>query len=358
MPLRSVALLGLLLAALPAGAQPATLVGRVTDTAGAPLPGANVYLSGTTRGTATDAEGRFRIERVELGAYRLVASLLGFTAGTRDVRLTEPGEAGPFGFELAETTLELGTVRVEARADPRHARRVDRLREAVLGETENASTARVENPADVRFTERGDVLRADAAAPLVILNPALGYRLHFDLRALEASARRVQLQGDERFQPLVPADSAQARTWRAARARAYRGSLRHLLQALASGRALADGFAFTLHPDGTDARGRPFPARPVHPTEIFRPAAYPRGWFELRADGRLEVVYTGEVAPRGPDDARQVSTLRTHGGALVDARGALADDASLTATGRFAAERLADLVPLDYRPPERRARAR
>ena len=356
MPLR-LALLGLLLAAPAAHAQTATLVGQVVDTAGEPLPGANVYLSGTTRGTATDGEGRFRIPAVELGAHRLVASILGFTTGTEDIRLTEPGEAGPFTFRLREATLELGAVEVTARASPAHRARVRRFRDAVLGETANARDVAIENPSVIAFSEGGGTLRADAAAPLVVTNRALGYRLRFDLAAFQARDGRVRYAGEERFEALAPADAAQAARWREARARAYRGSLRHLLQALAAGRALADGFAFHLVPDDTDARGRPLASRAVHPTEVFRPAPYPRGWFELWTDGRLEVTYTGELDPRDAGEARQVSELRARGGrALVDARGALAPDASLGVTGWLAGERLADLVPLGYRPPERRAR--
>ena len=60
-----------------------TLTGRVTDAeTGEPLVGANVFLDGTMRGAATDADGAFRIEGVPPGAYRLVASM-GSATGPR-----------------------------------------------------------------------------------------------------------------------------------------------------------------------------------------------------------------------------------------------------------------------------------
>ena len=41
--------------------QSTTITGRVTDDAGAALPGANVVERGTTNGTVTDADGRYNI---------------------------------------------------------------------------------------------------------------------------------------------------------------------------------------------------------------------------------------------------------------------------------------------------------
>ena len=64
---------------LPAQAQQsATLTGRVIDTNDAPLPGANVRLSGTSMGTSTDENGRYRITGIEPGTYTVRVTFVGY----------------------------------------------------------------------------------------------------------------------------------------------------------------------------------------------------------------------------------------------------------------------------------------
>src|SRR5690606_30617889 len=53
-------LLGLLLAHM-ANAQERTIVGTVHDPEGVPLPGVNILVQGTLRGTQTDFDGRFQL---------------------------------------------------------------------------------------------------------------------------------------------------------------------------------------------------------------------------------------------------------------------------------------------------------
>lgn len=63
----------------PAYAQTTAMItGSVVDAeTNAPLPGVNVYLAYSTRGAATDSQGRYVIYGVPPGSYELVASMLG-----------------------------------------------------------------------------------------------------------------------------------------------------------------------------------------------------------------------------------------------------------------------------------------
>src|SRR5918993_360022 len=53
------------------------ITGRVTDESGAPLPGVNILIKGTTRGTTSDADGVFNIEVDDANAV-LVFSFIGY----------------------------------------------------------------------------------------------------------------------------------------------------------------------------------------------------------------------------------------------------------------------------------------
>lgn len=77
----------LLLGALPAWAQ-GTIYGVVTDSlTGDVLPGANVYLVGTGKGSATDIEGRYRITNIPPGTYTLRVSYLSYQTKNLSVHL-------------------------------------------------------------------------------------------------------------------------------------------------------------------------------------------------------------------------------------------------------------------------------
>ena len=346
----------------PAEATAGAVEGVVRAATGGPLPGANVYLSGTTRGAAADAEGRYRIEAVPPGAYQLVVSMLGFGAETRHVVVGSGGRQR-VDVRLAEATAELGGLRVEAERDRRWERHLARFQRVLIGESANAAETRLLNPEVLRFRLRWGTLWAEADAPLVFENRALGYRLTYDLREFAASANRVSYDGGERFEALEPGSDAEAARWAEARARAYRGSLRHLLRALLADRAEEEGFSLRLAREEPTGFGARWPDRSVSARHVMRTDS--AGWGTLRVRGRLEVTYHGEPeAPEylrsdwfrerrsRPDRAQRSALTVERGRARIDPQGTPEDPFAVSASGYLAFERLADLVPEDYTPPD------
>ncbi|MEL6615835.1 MAG: carboxypeptidase-like regulatory domain-containing protein [Bacteroidota bacterium] len=354
------ALLLLLAAPVAALAQPATIIGTVRDASGLPVPGANVYLSGTTLGDATDRRGQYRIEGIAPGAYRLVGSMIGFAPSGQNVRLAG-GDFVRVDLDLAPIALEVDAVSVEVERDRRWERRLARFTRALIGESSNADSTRILNPEVLDFDESWGTLRATARAPLEIVNEALGYQITYDLESCEASAGGIQYDGSERFDPLLPSSPAEAQQWVRARERAYRGSQQHLFQSLLAGTAEAEGFTLTQ----TTERGqRIFGGLGSERTaadEILSQGTY--GWGSVRFVGTIDVVYSGE--PESPEyltsewfaeDRRtpgsyQRSSLELSEGMLrVDPQGTPEDPLGITTSGYMAFERLADRVPEDYAP--------
>ena len=340
-------------------AQPAVIQGSVRDTAGEPLPGANVYLSGTTRGTATRRDGAFQLEGLAPGAYRVVASMIGYGTEGAAVSLA-PGDTVELPIRLDEVVREGGTVEVSAERDRTWERRFERFREQLLGESDNAALCTILNPHVLTFRGRWGALVATAAEPLVIENRALGYRLTYDLQTFEGSHTSLRYHGDERFDELAPADSAEAHRWDRARRLAYRGSMRHLLRSLLSGTAEAEGFALTLSqrdPLGYRARFG-FSDRPVADRRVLRTDS--TGWGRFRVRGQLGVRYTREAEAeayvasewfneaRSRPDPSQRSWIQVRGRDRIDPQGTPEDPFALTVSGYMAFERLADLLPAEY----------
>lgn len=105
----------------PAGAQNEASTGAVAgvvveDGNGAPLPGANVSIKGTTTGTSTDLNGRYRLGGLEPGTYDVLFSFVGFQQKTVTGVEVDAGQTTRLEVTLAEETAQLGEVVVEAEA--------------------------------------------------------------------------------------------------------------------------------------------------------------------------------------------------------------------------------------------------
>src|SRR5688572_17867575 len=73
----------------PASAQTGSVTGRVTiEDTGAPMPSAQVFLVGTSRGSLTNSAGRFRIDQVPAGQVQVGVTVLGYAPVTRSVTVT------------------------------------------------------------------------------------------------------------------------------------------------------------------------------------------------------------------------------------------------------------------------------
>ena len=95
--------------AAPAQAQ-GTIVGRVTEAAtGAPLPGANVVIEGTTIGASTNNDGRFRLRDVPTGPQTIVVSFVGFEPAEATLTI-DAGATVEENFALESQTLQSGEV--------------------------------------------------------------------------------------------------------------------------------------------------------------------------------------------------------------------------------------------------------
>ncbi|MBT8402153.1 MAG: TonB-dependent receptor, partial [Rhodothermia bacterium] len=96
-----------------ANAQTEKVVGQVSDASGVALPGVNVFITGTTRGSTSAVDGRYEILLPGSGEYEVVASAVGFRRVTEVVNVGI-GETVRADFVLEEVVLETGEVVVTA----------------------------------------------------------------------------------------------------------------------------------------------------------------------------------------------------------------------------------------------------
>ena len=81
------------------------IIGKVVEAeTNSPLPGANIIIEGTTRGAATDANGRFIIRKVPPGTYTIRVSFLGYQDASNEVQVLT-GQKASVDFSLKEVVL-------------------------------------------------------------------------------------------------------------------------------------------------------------------------------------------------------------------------------------------------------------
>ncbi|MDR6805282.1 outer membrane cobalamin receptor [Dyadobacter sp. BE34] len=99
-----------------------TLHGQVRSEDGETLPGASVSLKGTSHGTFTNADGKYTIEHVRPGSYKLLVSFMGYQTQTKDITL-KPGEHFRHNIKLVSETRELESVSVIGRTETKEINR-------------------------------------------------------------------------------------------------------------------------------------------------------------------------------------------------------------------------------------------
>lgn len=88
-----------------------------------PLPMANIIIKGIQLGAAADVNGKYIIFSLPSGRYKVVATMLGYTAVTKEVLISE-GETARLDFELTINPIEVGGVVVTGTRTPRYIKDV------------------------------------------------------------------------------------------------------------------------------------------------------------------------------------------------------------------------------------------
>jgi hypothetical protein len=349
-----------------------TVRGRVIDSlTGEPLYFANVFLSNTFWGCATDREGGFEIPRIPPGSYQLVASMIGYEMGETEVYLSSSATLD-VDFRLRPKALEMPALKVSAEPDPHWNKRLERFIRLFLGSTRNASQCRFLNPGVLDFREDKETksFSARAGRPLIIENLALGYRLHYLLQDfLALGSHYHQFMGKVRFELMEPKNDRVARIWEGNRKETYTGSSKHFFAALASARLKEQGFEVVYIPPSlvmnhpgysynADWRERKYRllSRPILQG---REGAYlPSEWGEpggeggsirsgkmpwevlLCSTGFIEVRYDGTVSLL--ELKRETVTVHSSGYTY--------EPYAVSISGHWAREGVADLLPIEYSP--------
>ena len=168
-----------------------TLTGMVYDKATKqPIPGAHVYLDGTSIGDATDNSGKYTLMVRQLINTKLVLRHIAY----QTIIIEDPFNHLPDTIYMEERPNTLGEITVQADRFSRR-QKIRAFREQFLGLTQAGRLCRIVNEDDIQvsFNMATKTLRASSEKPIEVINSYLGYRILFELVEFRAEYASVTL---------------------------------------------------------------------------------------------------------------------------------------------------------------------
>lgn len=313
------------------------IVGTVYDEASKPLPSVAVYINNTSLGTATDKAGNFRI--VVPARYvkvELVASFVGYKPEVKHLPAV-PGRIANVVFKLDLNNV-IREVVIKGKHD-KHWRRKWRIFEnGLLGDSPFARQCKILNPEAITLSldEATGHVTAASSEPVLIENPALGYRVRFHMSKFESNGKKTFLSGYKFFEPLLSNDPDKAKKQLRNRDIAFKDSFRNFLVSLSRNNLEASGieiFSMKFTREFYQAKGH-FVLHSKYPLLVFQRRLYNSA--SVFSDYPFK--YSQIVLPN-------LFCSFTPNGWLVTPNGITIHDA-------WAREGFAEMLPIDHPLPE------
>lgn len=205
------------------------------------LPGASIYLSGYKIATVANNDGKFKLTNLKPGSYDLLVQIVGYLPYSKSVIISDKSVV--VDLVLKENVAQLDEVVV--RADPNRQKYINQFKEFFIGKSPNALQCKIVNPQvlNVDFDITKSTLTVTTTEFLVVENKALGYRLKYMLDHFEYNSRThiIYYSGHPFFEELK-ASASKKNKYIAARETAYYGSSQHFFRSLYAGKSKEEGF--------------------------------------------------------------------------------------------------------------------
>lgn len=333
----------------------ASVFGSVLEeTTGQPLSKASVYINNSTIGTTTNDSGFFDLKKINPGFYDIVVSYVGYNPvvyrlqiQNKDFRIT---------FRLQKKQNELRNIVVTTKREKAEWMRI--FREHFLGVTQAANNCSILNEDEVLF-EEGDTkkeIRAFSAVPLEVVNEELGYLIHFQLErfSYDPVTQKVYFYGYTRFEDLIGRDGKVKLKYIKNRERYYKGSTMNFYHSLLDKNLALNHFSVF------DQNSKAFTEESLK-TLLVQDSTAGLNVYRLNIANYLEIRYSGILYGSGYLARRQpfsgmggrifTAKIRmVEPPAFLDQQGGLANPLAVMYEGYWGFERVANMLPVDYRP--------
>jgi TonB-dependent SusC/RagA subfamily outer membrane receptor len=368
---------------------------------------ASIFLSNTTVGTETRADGSFSLANVKPGKYDLVITVIGFETYRQKITVIN-SNIDLHDILLLPKINSLNEVVISSKSKNYLPIYFERFKREFLGTSYLASEVKILNPKvlNMDYDEKTEQLTASSSGFLEIENQGLGYHMKYLLNEFSSDKLQVKYSGPILFTEMAGTER-QKRRWQQRRQEIYEGSTMHFLRTSVSDQLNEQGFEvlrLTTYPNPNrpadsliiakinrfdvahyktairDPDSLAYWKKMAKLPKTFRTLIpYPLtkrdmilktdqpGMYALGCDGDTLLVihkkngrflsvkdlansYTRNYILAKPDnrDMTQLSIRGTY--ALFDQNGYFIDPYSVEFKGAWAHDRLADLLPTDFDP--------
>jgi len=331
------------------------VTGQVLDAkSGKPLEMVNVFLSNTTFGSATGANGEFKIANIPPGSYDLIISHVGYQLKRIALQFMRP-DSQHYIIKLDSIVYEAEKITVEAREPKEWKKDLKKFTKIFLGKTENAKKCKILNPEvlEFKYDKINNAFIAQTDSLLRVRNEALGYQLDIVLQRFKYMEQNdaVQYVIFPRFRELKPRNEKERKKWLENRLKCYEGSFKHFISSLARGTLRKERFE-VYHTMNLRLKGYK-----VYPEEKGFVIPDSNGFKRLQFENFLSVYY------KPPDDViyntwidalyketeKSFIKLNTPY-VLIDTLGNVYAHFPITIYGEWSKLGIADLLPFDFAP--------
>ncbi len=346
-----------------------TITGTVREKGtGLPLPFANVFISNTTLGAATDVDGKFVIQGNVPDQFELVASFVGYSTVSHTIE--RQGRQAIFQkFELEFLEDNLTEVELKAKRDRSWERNLKMFKEVFLAIPEDIYGNDIEilNPwvldfESIKQDTSFNYIQGTANQPLKILNKALGYQIEYYLQDFRMYRGGASFFGQSFYKDLPTDDSLVNKKWKEAKEFNYRNSARHFALSLLLKNTISQGFdlyeASAMFPkeDRTDDFYYEI-GKSIIPvkTEFIYTKPLGNGTYRIFLPERIEVHHLnkGWLNDYYTNIYHAISWIVAPSGFFdVDRNGTLLHPTQLVVSGYMGRQRVARSLPLDFLPDE------
>ncbi len=325
-------------------------------TTDAPVEDAFVFFSGSSAGGITDAEGK--VELVVAEYLELVVSHLNYE--TKVLSVAEVQALTSSVILLTPTAIKIAEVTVSSSAKDakKRNRRLKTFTRSLLGPKQDRKGVRITNPEVLLFEEDEDGLRAIARDRIKISNDALGYELSFLLDTfLVTREEEVFYGGKAFFADLAKTQPARAAAWQTARRKRFADSKTYFFRQLVRGEVNDQRFDFGRTAFDKDLKFLGFtrtnPSSLRWQRGLRADTLYFSGYLTV-VDQRVVTKWTNQSAAGGVvADEYATSFLQSRSGKFViSPDGILLNNQEVEELGYWADQRVARLLPTDYRADE------
>lgn len=355
---------------------------------------ANVFISNSSIGCASDKNGYFEFRNIPYGRYEIIASVIGYellkakfgiyTNDRRNVR-----------FEMYKDPIQFPEIIVSGKDAKKRKKKLQKFRRGLLGTSQNGKKTYIKNEDAIHFDrDKHGLLIASASEPLEIINNSLGYRIQYVLEEFEMTDEYVKYVGYPHFSEMTAKTYYDSMEWVEHREWTYTGSLRHFLTTICKNYEITAGDTtarefitdwedvlergtLVTYSDTTYIEDQGFYVLKLNfPSDDFSKyrrirnrvvnESYTRELLNtnglllvakndnemyLKFDDALEVKYKNEYFPFEDKriSSKSVSWITlTTDSTVLDKQGRYFDIYAIKTTGLWSKERVADMLPFDY----------